>query len=69
MRLGKVRYGNVIVVVVRAGGWPSLPGSLTAATNRSTDVRGDDDDDDVDTDIDIDIDIFWGETNGNYLDL
>lgn len=31
--------------------------------------RGDDDDDDVDTDIDIDIDIFWGETNGNYLDL
>lgn len=29
----------------------------------------DDDDDDVDTDIDIDIDIFWGETNGNYLDL
>lgn len=43
--------------------------SLTAATDRSTDVRGDDDDDDVDTDIDIDIDIFWGETNGNYLDL
>lgn len=42
--------------------------SLTAATDRSTDVRGDDDDD-VDTDIDIDIDIFWGETNGNYLDL
>lgn len=43
--------------------------SLTAATDRSTDVRGDDDDDDddVDTDIDIDIDIFWGETNGNYL--
>lgn len=39
--------------------------SLTAATDRSTDVRGDDDDDDdVDTDIDIDIDIFWGETNG-----
>lgn len=31
--------------------------------------RRDDDDDDVDTDIDIDIDIFWGETNGNYLDL
>lgn len=43
--------------------------SLTAATDRSTDVREDDDDDDVDTDIDIDIDIFWGETNGNYLDL
>lgn len=42
--------------------------SLTAATDRSTDVRGDDDDD-VDTDIDIDTDIFWGETNGNYLDL
>lgn len=42
--------------------------SLTAATDRSTDVRGDDDDDDdVDTDIDIDIDIFSGETNGNYL--
>lgn len=35
--------------------------SLTAATDRSTDVReDDDDDDDVDTDIDIDIDIFLG---------
>lgn len=66
MRLGKVRYGNVIVVVVRAGGWPSpLSHGCDGSINRGDD--DDDDDDDVDTDIDIDIDIFWRETNGNYL--